>query len=87
MKKTQIFEAEPGISYVTSSSTKSKKTTLLLCGFLGFLGAHDFYAGKIVKGLFKMATLNFIGLGWLIDTLKILSNTYRDGAKLPINKW
>ena len=29
----------------------SKKVALLLCGFLGFCGAHNFYLGRFYKGL------------------------------------
>lgn len=29
----------------------SKKTALLLCAFLGFTGAHNFYLGRFYKGL------------------------------------
>lgn len=32
----------------------SKKSLLLYCGLLGFLGAHYFYMGKIVRGLINL---------------------------------
>lgn len=31
----------------------SKKKLLLLCIFLGFFGAHSYYAGKLFKGLYS----------------------------------
>ena len=36
---------------VEKSSTKHWLTTLMLCWFLGFLGVHRLYAGKIGTGL------------------------------------
>ena len=34
------------------TSTKSWLTTLILCWFLGFLGVHRMYSGKLVSGFF-----------------------------------
>lgn len=34
-----------------SAHTKSWLTTLILCWFLGFLGVHRMYAGKVTSGI------------------------------------
>jgi TM2 domain-containing membrane protein YozV len=45
-----------------------KSTSLWLCGFLGFTGAHNFYLGRFIKGLIML-------IGLLIAlTLVILSD-------------
>lgn len=66
------------------SSNKSKKTALILCIFLGFIGAHDFYLGKWGKGCVKALTLDWLLFGWVIDTIKIATNCYLDFAGLPV---
>lgn len=51
---------------------KNKWTAFLLCLFLGYLGVHKFYEGKILLGIFYLCTLGFCGVGWLIDLIVIL---------------
>ena len=34
-------------NYVTNTSDKKKGTALILCIFLGWMGAHYFYVGRI----------------------------------------
>lgn len=38
-----------------------------LLTFLGFLGIHRFYMGKILTGILWLATGGLLGLGWLYD--------------------
>lgn len=51
---------------------KNKWTAFLLCLFLGFLGIHKFYEGKILFGILYIVTLGFCGVGVLIDLILIL---------------
>lgn len=46
---------------------KSKSIAYILWFFLGPLGAHKFYLGKIGWGVAYFFTLGFLGIGWLID--------------------
>lgn len=50
----------------------TKDTHLLLCFFLGWLGAHKFYEGNYFLGVVYLFTFGCCGIGWMIDTLIIL---------------
>lgn len=50
----------------------NKWVAFLLCFFLGFLGAHKFYEGRIGGGILYLLTVGLFGIGWFIDTLAIL---------------
>jgi hypothetical protein len=63
-----------GFSY----PTKSKWAALLLCFFLGWLGVHRFYVGKVGTGLLYLLTGGLLGVGWLIDFISILFGGFRD---------
>lgn len=52
---------------------KNKYIALLLCIFLGFLGAHKFYEGKFGMGVFYIFTLGFFYIGWIIDIIVLLT--------------
>ena len=51
---------------------KSKWVSILLCVFLGYVGAHKFYEGKIGTGLLYVFTLGFVGIGCFIDFFALL---------------
>lgn len=51
---------------------KNKWVALLLCFFLGFLGAHKFYEGKVGTGILYILTFGVLGIGVLIDFLVLL---------------
>lgn len=63
---------------------KSKIVALLLCFFLGVLGIHRFYVGKIGTGIIWFFTLGFFGIGTLIDFIVILVGGFRDKAGMPL---
>lgn len=72
--------------YVVRTSSKDKKTALILCVLLGLIGIHDFYLGRIGSGLLKMFTGNIFMFGWIADIIKIATGTYKDGAGEPLRK-
>lgn len=51
---------------------KSFGVAILLWLFLGLFGAHRFYLGFWKSGLVRLFTLNFLGIGWLIDSILVV---------------
>jgi restriction system protein len=51
---------------------KNKWVAFFLCLFLGFIGAHKFYEGKIGAGILYLFTGGIFGIGWLIDCIILL---------------
>lgn len=60
------------INGVTGKKTCDKWIALLLCFFLGFLGAHKFYENKIGLGIVYIFTFGLFGIGLFIDFIVIL---------------
>lgn len=65
-------------------SEKSWITTLLLCLFLGGLGVHRFYAGKIGTGILQLITVGGCGIWTLIDFIMIITGSFTDKDGNPI---
>ena len=63
---------------------KSKTVTLILCIFLGYLGVHRFYTGKIGTGILYLLTGGIFYIGWIVDIIKIATGSYRDGNNRPL---
>lgn len=53
-------------------------TVLLLSIFLGELGVHRFYVGKIGTGILQLVTLGGCGIWWLIDVIMVVTNNFTD---------
>lgn len=51
---------------------KNKWVALLLCIFLGFLGAHKFYEEKAGMGVLYLLTCGLFGIGLVIDFIALL---------------
>ena len=68
-------------------SRKSRLVALLLAVFLGYFGVHRFYAGQIATGIVYLFTFGLLGLGWVVDIIRIALGCYRDGQGLVIRNW
>jgi hypothetical protein len=60
--------------------------TLLLCIFVGSLGAHRFYTGHFGIGVVQLLTLGLCGIWTIIDLISILTGNYRDAWGRPLLK-
>lgn len=65
-------------------SDKNKWVAFLLCFFLGTLGFHRFYVGKVGTGILYLFTLGLFGIGAIVDCIMILCGSFKDkhGYKL-----
>ena len=65
---------------------KSKIVALLLCFFLGYIGAHRFYVGKVGSGIFQLILcFCFIGIIWvIIDFIAIICGGFSDSFNRPL---
>jgi len=65
-------------------SEKGFVPTILLCFFLGSLGVHRFYVGKVVSGIFMLLTLGGLGIWTLVDFVVIVLGNFKDSKGLYI---
>ena len=68
------------------TSNKSKTVALLLCIFLGGLGVHRFYVGKIGTGIVWMLTGGVFGIGWIVDIIQIALGNFKDKSGALLKK-
>ena len=61
-------------------NAKSKMVALLLCIFLGGLGIHRFYVGKIGTGIIWLLTGGCFGIGYIVDIVMIATGKFTDKA-------
>lgn len=73
-------------NYVTNTSDKKKSVALICCLFGGLLGIHNFYVGRIGRGILFLFTAGLFAVGWLYDLIKIATGGFRDNAGAPLRQ-
>ncbi|NLY38370.1 MAG: TM2 domain-containing protein [Firmicutes bacterium] len=68
-------------------SEKKLLPAVLLCFFLGTLGIHRFYVGKIGTGILWLITLGFVGIGTLVDFILLLIGKFKDKDGKYLKNW
>jgi hypothetical protein len=68
-------------------SDKSRGVALALAFFLGWVGAHRFYVGKIGTGVLQLCTFGGLGVWWLIDLIMVGSGEFRDSEGRRLTSW
>jgi hypothetical protein len=63
---------------------KSRRTALLLCLFLGWVGAHHYYVGRRGIGRLYMLTCGLMLVGVIVDLVLILTNSFQDSSGRPL---
>src|SRR5437588_11019899 len=65
---------------------KNWLATVLLCQFLGTLGVHRFYTGRVVSGIFQLLTFGGFGIWTLIDLIMIYTDSFKDDMGLLLTR-
>jgi hypothetical protein len=63
---------------------KRRRTALLLCLFLGWLGLHRFYVGKRGTGRLYLLTSGLLFVGVIVDLVLILTGSFEDALGRPL---
>lgn len=78
--------SQPGPVQV-SASDKRILPAFLMCFFLGGLGIHRFYVGKIGTGIAMILTLGGLGVWVIIDLIILAMGNFTDANGNKINLW
>jgi hypothetical protein len=68
-------------------SPKSRTVALLLCFFIGVLGVHRFYVGKIGTGIAQILTLGGLGIWSFVDFIMIIVGSFTDKEGRRVETW
>ena len=67
-------------------SDKKFVPAVLLCFFLGSLGVHRFYLGKVGTGILMLVTLGGLGIWTIIDLVRLVIGSMGDKNGLPLQR-
>ena len=68
-------------------SPKSRLAAALFCGFLGCIGVHRFYVGKVGTGILMIITFGGFGVWQIIDLINICLGSFTDKEGRRIKTW
>jgi TM2 domain-containing membrane protein YozV len=85
--ETRAAGMGPGYSAEKPVSPFNRLVTLLLCIFVGALGVHRFYVGKIGTGVAMIFTLGGLGIWVLVDFIMIIVGSFRDANGRYVLDW
>jgi hypothetical protein len=68
-------------------SPRSRAAAAVLCWFLGVIGVHRFYVGKIGTGVTQIFTLGGLGVWVLVDFIMILVGAFKDKENRLLWNW
>lgn len=69
------------------ASRRSRLAALLFCFFLGCLGIHRFYVGKVGTGILQLLTLGGLFIWSFIDLIFIACGAFRDAEGKRLTEW
>ena len=87
----KVEEAPPKTAVETKMeeaiSPKSRLAVSLFAWFLGCLGVHRFYLGKIGTGIAMLLTVGGLGIWALVDFIMAVAGAMKDKEGRPIKNW
>ena len=72
---------------MAEGSEKKRLVALLLCFFLGTIGIHRFYVGKVGTGVLMILTAGGMGIWTLIDFIMIIVGSFKDKEGALLTEW
>ncbi len=69
------------------ASPKSRLAAAILAWFLGVIGVHRFYVGKVGTGILMILTLGGLGIWVIIDFVLIVIGSFRDKEGRVLSNW
>ncbi len=79
--------SEPESAPDDNVSKKSRTVAALLCWFLGIIGVHRFYVGKVGTGIVQILTFGGFTIWLWIDFIMILCGKFKDKQGQQLSKW
>ncbi|PIN73223.1 NINE protein [Candidatus Woesearchaeota archaeon CG10_big_fil_rev_8_21_14_0_10_45_16] len=60
---------------------KKRWVAFFLCLFLGTIGVHRFYVGKVGTGVLYIFTSGLFLVGWFVDLVMIFAGSFTDKGR------
>lgn len=82
---SELNQMSAGVASAQATvSEKGFVPAILLCYFLGVLGIHRFYVGKIGTGILMILTFGGFGIWVIVDMVLIATGSFKDKQGLLI---